>query len=29
MYDNIILLWGDPTGFEEAFSDIGTVFIKC
>ena len=25
-YDNIFILWGDPTGFEEAFSEVGLVF---
>lgn len=27
-YNNIIILWGNPTGFKEAFSHIGEVYVK-
>lgn len=26
MYDNILILWGDSTGFREAFREIGKVY---
>ncbi len=27
-YDSIFILWGDPSGFEKAFKDIGKVYIS-